>query len=75
MKIEKSDEKEKYINYKSAKNGFVFYAVALLIWSIYSQFTSKGHISWQTTIMTCGVAVFLISRVYYSQKMNDEQNK
>jgi low affinity Fe/Cu permease len=68
-------EKEKYINYKSAKNGFAFYVVALLIWSICSQFTSEKHDSWQTTIMSVGVTVFLISRVYYSQKMNAEQNK
>lgn len=78
MKIfKKMNEKEKYINYKSAKNAFLFDTFALFIWSIWSNFgqsTSKGQISWQTTIMVLGVAIYVFSNKYYSEKMNDEQN-
>jgi hypothetical protein len=49
MKLRKADEMEKYQSDQSAKNGFIFYTIALLIWSLYSFFTS-GDAGWQMTI-------------------------
>ncbi|RPK14814.1 hypothetical protein [Priestia endophytica] len=35
MKIKKADEMEKYENKQAAKNSFLFYTMALLIWTLY----------------------------------------
>lgn len=75
MKFSKLDEKEKFLNYKSANNAFLFYAVTGFIWSIYSQITTKETISWQHTIWLCGIVVFLFSRLYYNEKKSKEENK
>lgn len=77
--FKKLNEKEKYIKYKSAKNAFLFETFALFIWSMWSDFgqsTSKGQmISWQNFIMIFGVAVYVLSNIYYSEKLKNEQNK
>lgn len=67
MKIRKPDEMEKHHNAIASRNGFVFYAAALLVWSIYSQVTT-GNGGWQFAIMTGGPIVFFGTRVYYDRK-------
>ncbi|WP_270584370.1 hypothetical protein [Bacillus smithii] len=71
MKWRKADEMEKYQSDQSAKYGFIFYTVALLIWSLYSFFTN-GDSGWQMTILLIGCAVYFWSRVVFNQKMNKE---
>lgn len=60
---------EKYQSDQSAKYGFIFYTVALLIWSLYSFFTN-GDSGWQMTILLIGCAVYFWSRVVFNRKMN-----
>ncbi|MED3623533.1 hypothetical protein P4482_09410 [Neobacillus thermocopriae] len=60
---------EKYQSDQSAKYGFIFYTIALLIWSLYSFFTS-GDAGWQMTILLIGCAVYFWSRVIYNRKRN-----
>ncbi|MED1490651.1 hypothetical protein [Bacillus smithii] len=69
MKWRKADEMEKYQNDQSAKFGFIFYTVALLIWSLYSFFTI-GDSGWQMTILLIGCAIYFWSRVIFNRKMN-----
>lgn len=69
MKMRKADEMEKYQSDQSAKYGFIFYTVALLIWSLYSFFTN-GDSGWQMTILLIGCAVYFWSRVILNRKMN-----
>ncbi|MED0661200.1 hypothetical protein [Bacillus smithii] len=71
MKLRKADEMEKYQSDQSAKYGFIFYTVALLIWSLYSFFTN-GDSGWQMTILLIGCAVYFWSRVVFNRKMNKE---
>ncbi|MEK4950381.1 hypothetical protein NST12_08545 [Bacillus sp. FSL W8-1127] len=67
--MRKADEMEKYQSDQSAKYGFIFYTVALLIWSLYSFFTN-GDSGWQMTILLIGCAVYFWSRVILNRKMN-----
>lgn len=69
MKMRKADEMEKYQSDQSAKYGFIFYTVALLVWSLYSFFTN-GDSGWQMTILLIGCAVYFWSRVILNRKMN-----
>ncbi|MGJ7912531.1 hypothetical protein [Neobacillus sp. LXY-1] len=69
MRLRKADEMEKYQSDQSAKYGFIFYTLSLLIWSLYDLF-SKGNSGWQFTILLIGSAVYFWSRVVYSKKMN-----
>ena len=62
MMIRKSDEMEQNHNLKSARNTFMFYTVALLIWAVYD-FINTGDSGWQMTILLVGTAVFFWSRV------------
>jgi uncharacterized membrane protein YeiB len=73
--FKKLNEKEKFLNYKSAHNAFLFYAVVGLILSIYSQINPKEAINWQHTVWLCVMVVFMWSRLYYSQKADNEKNK
>ncbi|SMG23538.1 hypothetical protein [Paenibacillus aquistagni] len=68
MRFRKADEMEKYQNEKSAKNAFMFYTTALLIWSLYD-FFAKGEAGWQSTILLIGSAIFFWTRVVYNRKM------
>lgn len=67
MKIRKPDEMEKHHNAIASRNGFVFYAAVLLIWSIYSQIIT-GNGGWPFTILLGGNMVFLGTRTYYDHK-------
>ncbi|QOS97912.1 hypothetical protein JNUCC42_15335 [Brevibacterium sp. JNUCC-42] len=67
--MRKADEMEKSHNEKSAKNTFMFYTVALLIWSLYDFFKS-GNTGLQFTILLIGTAIFFWTRVYLNRKMN-----
>ncbi|RPJ94122.1 hypothetical protein CW357_17060 [Rummeliibacillus sp. TYF005] len=69
MKLKKADEMEKYQSDQSAKNGFIFYTVALLIWSMYDFFI-KGNSGWQFTILLLGNVVYFWSRAVYNRSMN-----
>ncbi len=67
MKLRKADEMEKYQSDQSAKYGFIFYTIALLIWSLYSFFT-KGDSGWQMTILLIGCAVYFWSNRFSIEK-------
>jgi len=69
MKLRKADEMERYQSDQSAKYGFIFYTIALLIWSLYDFFV-KGDSGWQFTILLIGNAVYFNSRVIFNRKMN-----
>ncbi|GAV14673.1 hypothetical protein ABN764_03150 [Paenibacillaceae sp. P-4] len=66
--MRKQDEMERYHNDKSAKNGYMFYTIALLLWGLYD-FTVKGNSGLQFTILLIGNAIFLWTRVYYKRKV------
>lgn len=68
MKLRKADEMEQYQNDKSAKNAYVFFTAALLVWSLINFFT-KGHTGWEFSILLLGNTVFWWSRVFYKRKM------
>lgn len=69
MKIQKADEMERYHSDQSAKNGFIFYTLALLIWSLV-HFLAKGETGWEFTVMLAGCAVYFGSRVFFNRKTN-----
>lgn len=68
MKLRKADEMEQYQNDKSAKNAYIFFTAALLIWSLFKFFT-EGKTGWEFAVLLTGNAVFLWSRVIYKRKM------
>ncbi len=70
MKIKKADEMEKYENKQAAKNSFLFYTVALLIWTLYD-LIKNGERGWQFTILMIGTAIFFWTRVYYKRKVHN----
>jgi len=69
MRLRKPDEMEKHQSDQSAKNGFIFYTLALFIWSMYDFFI-KGNSGWQFTILLLGNVVYFWSRMIYNRKMN-----
>lgn len=62
MKLRKPDEMEQKHNLLSARNAFLFYVVALLIWGVYD-FVTTGDAGWQMTILLVGAAIFWWSRL------------
>ncbi|RLQ93862.1 hypothetical protein [Falsibacillus albus] len=68
--MRKADEMEKAHNDKSAKNAFLFYTAALLIWSMYDLFT-KGKTGWEFTVLLIGNAIFFWTRVAYDRKTRE----
>ncbi|MFC6456321.1 MULTISPECIES: hypothetical protein [Paenibacillus] len=66
--MRKADEMEQYQNDKSAKNAYLFFTAALLIWSLID-FFSNGKTGWEFTILLIGNAIFLWTRVFYKRKM------
>jgi hypothetical protein len=69
MKLRKSDEMEKYHSDQSAKYGFIFYTIALLVWSLFD-FLVKGDSGWEMVVLLVGCAVYFWSRVVYNSKVN-----
>ncbi|WP_273853467.1 hypothetical protein [Guptibacillus spartinae] len=59
--MRKADEMEKDHNLKSARNAFVFYTAALLIWAVI-HLIQTGETGFPMTILLIGTAVFWISR-------------
>ncbi|WP_343032924.1 hypothetical protein [Virgibacillus doumboii] len=73
MKLRKADEMEQNHNIKAARNAFMFYTAALLIWAIYD-FITTGKLGWQMTILLVGTAVFWWSRsILYKQTETEEE--
>ena len=68
MKLKKPDEMEKYQNEKSAGYAFIFYSLALLVWSLFD-FFSKGSVGIQFIILSIGNVIFFGSRLIYNIKM------
>ncbi|AIQ24549.1 hypothetical protein H70737_17850 [Paenibacillus sp. FSL H7-0737] len=66
--MQRADEMEQFQNDKSAKNAYIFFTLALLVWSLVN-FFSKGKTDWEFTILLIGNTIFLWSRVYYKRKM------
>ena len=69
MKLTKSDEMEKYHSEQAAKYGFIFYTIALLVWSLFDFFV-KGDSGWQMVVLLIGCAVYFWTRVVYKLKVN-----
>ena len=67
MKIRKADEMEQYQTDKSAKNAYIFFTLALLVWSLFNLVT-KGKTGWEFTFLLIGNTVFLWSKVFYKRK-------
>lgn len=72
MKLRKPDEMEKSHNLKSARNAFMFYTAALLIWAFYD-FITTGDYGWQMTILLVGTAIFWWSRTILYKKTETEE--
>lgn len=70
MKLKKADEMEKYENKQAAKNSFLFYTAALLIWTLYD-FITTGQRGIEFLILMIGVAIFFWTRVYYKRKIHN----
>ncbi|AKF93455.1 hypothetical protein ABE137_01475 [Brevibacillus laterosporus] len=68
--MRKADEMEKSHNEKSARNTFMFYTVALLIWSLYD-LVKTGSAGIQFTILLIGTAIFYWTRVYLHRKVQE----
>jgi uncharacterized membrane protein YgdD (TMEM256/DUF423 family) len=68
MKLRKADEMEQLQNDKSAKNTYLFFSIALLIWSLINFFTT-GKTGWEFTILLIGNAIFWGSKMFYRRKM------
>ena len=71
MKIRKPDEMEQKHYLMSAKNAFIFYVIALLIWSAYDLVTT-GDTGWQMTILLVGAAIFWWSKVIFYRDTETE---
>ncbi|MCQ9284384.1 hypothetical protein [Priestia aryabhattai] len=69
MKVKKADEMEKFEIKQAARNGFLFYTVALLIWSSYD-FIKTGERGWEATILLVGLCVYFWTLVYYKRKVH-----
>ncbi|MBE5103469.1 hypothetical protein [Priestia aryabhattai] len=67
MRIKKADEMEIYENKQAAKNSFLFYTAALLLWTLYD-FIVKGQRGIEFLILMIGTAIFFWTRVYYKRK-------
>lgn len=67
--LRKQDEMEKQQSDQAAKNGFIFYTVALLLWAIVNQINSHGDGGWAFIILMGGVMVYAFTRVYYNRKV------
>ncbi|WP_340003711.1 hypothetical protein MHH52_16910 [Paenibacillus sp. FSL K6-0276] len=67
MKLRKADEMEQCQTEKSAKNAYIFFTLALLVWSLFNFFT-KGETGWEFPILMIGNTVFLWSKVFYKRK-------
>lgn len=74
MKLRKADEMEKSHNLKAAKNAFLFYTAALVIWGIYD-FITTGDSGWQVTILLIGTAVYWWSRVIFHRQTETDEDK
>lgn len=73
MKLRKPDEMERSHNLNSARNAFIFYTIALLIWAAYD-FILTGNLSWQVTILLIGTAIFWWSRVVLYRNTENNTN-
>lgn len=65
--MRKADEMEQQQNDKSAKNTYIFFTIALLVWSLFNFFT-KGKTGWEFSILLTGNVIFFWSRVFYRRK-------
>ncbi|GAA0610430.1 hypothetical protein GCM10009001_29640 [Virgibacillus siamensis] len=74
MKLQKPDEMERSHNLKSARNAFMFYIAALIIWAIYD-FITTGKAGLQMTILLVGTAVFWWSRSILNKQTEEEKVK
>ncbi|WP_342438932.1 hypothetical protein NSS79_07950 [Paenibacillus sp. FSL L8-0436] len=68
MKLQRADEMEQFQNDKSARNTYIFFTLALLVWSLINMF-SKGETGWEFTILLIGNVIFFWSRIFYRRKM------
>lgn len=66
--MKKADEMEKSQANKSAIMTFVFYTIALLVYSIYSVSTS-GELGIPFIILIVGLVIFFVSNLIFKQKM------
>jgi RsiW-degrading membrane proteinase PrsW (M82 family) len=64
---------EKYENKQAAKTSFLFYTMALLIWTLYD-LIKNGERGLQFLILMIGTAIFFWTRVYYKRKYIVKRN-
>ena len=68
--LKKPDEMEKRQNEYSARNSFMFYTIALAIWTMVDLFKSNAsNAGWELSILLIGVLIFFVSRKLYDRKM------
>ncbi|MEH7459725.1 hypothetical protein V7183_21670 [Bacillus sp. JJ1127] len=69
MKFRKQDEMEQYQVAKAGKNAFMFYTVALLIWSLFDNFRN-AHLGNAFLILCLGNTVYFTTLVVQKRKVD-----
>jgi len=72
MQLRKADEMEQNHNLKVARNAFMFYTVALIIWAMYDLIIT-GKLGWQMTILLGGDSNFLVVKKYFILSNGNER--
>lgn len=67
--MRKSDEMEQYQANQAGKFTFIFYTLALLVYSIY-HYLNTGELGIPFIIFIAGQVVYFASTVYYRNKMS-----
>lgn len=62
------ENKRKQKKENSSTYGFLFYSVALFVWSIYD-FVINDKMGWQMPIFLIGLAIYLWVKVFYHQQL------
>ncbi|MDF9507952.1 hypothetical protein P5808_29755 [Bacillus cereus] len=75
MKFRRQDETEPYQVDNASRNAFMFYTVALLIWSLLENFRT-AHLGNEFLILGLGNAVYFTTLVVQNRKVNrfDEES-
>ncbi|KAA0956039.1 hypothetical protein FQ085_14400 [Planococcus sp. ANT_H30] len=68
MTATKKENKRKQKKERSSTYGFLFYSVALFVWSLYD-FVLNDKTGWQMPILLIGLAIYLWSKVFYHQQL------
>lgn len=75
MKINKADEMEMAINYKSARNAYLFVTISLMAWILYELLQNDELPFIQFAIFSIQNFIFFSSKQYLTKKMTDDSDE